>query len=446
MTDRYHPLGKGSIVTSPFGQRPGEFHTGVDFGFPAGSSNRSVYAIQSGTVQFAGAAQGYGGPDPAGWLVIDSDDAEGGGCIEYGHIVRRCNKGDHVKAGQLIAIINPDKRTNAGVDPHLHVSYMPREYNPATKQDVMPLLKGALDPITSTKPDRNPVVLPPIRQEGSPVPQLADPFTGAVWSPSHSKRNLGTPRWIAIHTQEGGRTARGLADFLANPANQVSYHAVNDDHEILKVVGEDQRPWAAMNANDYAFHICGAGTYAGWSRGKWLETDASDGKNEDLELTNTAKVVAWWCRKYNIPPVYIGGRGIPWGRDGICGHMDFGDWGGGHHDPGTNYPFDELIRRVVGLLDGTTVAPLPAPTPIPLPGTNPDKYAGVLLYRGRPDNDPALVTALQQRLKRAYSKLVVDGVYGEHTELCVRDYQHLHPPLVADGIVGPMTAAALKAW
>ena len=164
MVIRYHPLGKGSIVTSPFGPRDGGFHSGVDFGFPGGSAWRSVYAIQSGTVIFAGAADGYGGPDPAGWLVIDSTDEEGGGCLEYGHIVRRCNKGDHVKAGQLIAIINPDRNTNAGVAPHLHVSDMPGAYNPSTKQDVMPRLKGARDPITDNSPERNPVVLPPINR------------------------------------------------------------------------------------------------------------------------------------------------------------------------------------------------------------------------------------------------------------------------------------------
>lgn len=173
---RYHPLGQGSIVTSPFGPRRGGFHTGVDFGFPGGSAWKSVYAIQSGTVIFAGAADGYGGPDPAGWLVIDSTDAEGSGCLEYGHIVRRVNKGDHVKAGQLIAIINPDRSTNANVAPHLHVADMPHGYDPAAKQDVMPRLVGALDPITTNDPERNPVLLPPINQ-GDSMGWTGDP----VW-------------------------------------------------------------------------------------------------------------------------------------------------------------------------------------------------------------------------------------------------------------------------
>jgi murein DD-endopeptidase MepM/ murein hydrolase activator NlpD len=119
---RYWPLEAGRIVTSEYGPRPDGFHYGMDFGWPGGSANKPVYAVQAGTVIYSGAAQGYGGPDPAGWLVIDSTDEEGGGALEYGHIVREVNYGDHVTAGQRIAHINPQRKTNGGVPPHLHVS------------------------------------------------------------------------------------------------------------------------------------------------------------------------------------------------------------------------------------------------------------------------------------------------------------------------------------
>ena len=52
------PLGIGRIVTSPFGPRDDGFHAGTDFGFPGGSANKPVYACASGTVIYAGAAQG----------------------------------------------------------------------------------------------------------------------------------------------------------------------------------------------------------------------------------------------------------------------------------------------------------------------------------------------------------------------------------------------------
>lgn len=279
---------------------------------------------------------------------------------------------------------------------------------------------------------------------------LTDPFNLAMWSPNrYSPRSAGTPRWVAVHTQEGGRTARDLASYLDNPASEVSYHAVNDDHDCIKVVAEGDAPWSASNANQYAFHICLAGTYAAWSRGKWLETDASDGKNEDAELTAAAKIIAWWCRKYDIPAVYIGGNGIPWGKDGICGHMDFGAWGGGHFDPGPNFPWTELIRRVQAFLGGEEPAPLPAPTPVGPGGgsaVNPatSGYFTGLLYQG---STGPQVSELQRRLKAAYASyagaLPVDGDFGPLTDAAVREFQR-RSGLVVDGIIGPQTAAALK--
>lgn len=146
MVQRYWPLDVGRVVTSPFGPRWGGVHTGVDFGFPDGSGGRGVYAVQAGTVIFAGAAIGYGGPDPAGWVVIDSDDSQGSGVFEYGHIVREVQIGAKVSAGQQIGYINPDRRTNGDVAPHLHLAYMPRQYDPARKEDPLPRLVGALDP------------------------------------------------------------------------------------------------------------------------------------------------------------------------------------------------------------------------------------------------------------------------------------------------------------
>lgn len=138
------PLGEGRKVTSPFGPRDGGFHFGVDFGRVGGSANMPVYAPQSGTVLFTGAAQGYGGPDPAGWLVIQS----AGGVWELGHIRRLPNVsvGSKVVEGQQVAVINPDSNTNGGTAPHLHVSYMAGSYDPARKSDPLRVLAGAKEP------------------------------------------------------------------------------------------------------------------------------------------------------------------------------------------------------------------------------------------------------------------------------------------------------------
>ena len=145
MAARHWPLGAGRVVTSPYGDRAGGFHYGTDFGFPGGSANRPVYAIDDGTVLHCGAADGYGGPDPAGWIVVKSPD---GTVWEYGHIVREpgIKPRGRVKAGQVIARINPDSATNGGTSPHLHLSLMPNGYKPGEKIDPMPALAGAQEP------------------------------------------------------------------------------------------------------------------------------------------------------------------------------------------------------------------------------------------------------------------------------------------------------------
>lgn len=282
------------------------------------------------------------------------------------------------------------------------------------------------------------------------MPALANPVTRSRLSPNRSIGRGGvTPRWIVWHTQEGGRTAWDLAGFTATPASQVSYNGVVDDIEIILTVDWANKPWAAANANAYAYHLCAAGSYAAWSRGKWLETDARDGKNEDAELTNLARITAWLCQQHDIPSEYIGGRGIPWGFDGICGHMDFGAWGGGHHDPGQNFPWDEGIRRVKAFVGGAAPAPLPAPVPIGPGGGKPvdpasSPYFTGLLYLG---SQGPQVAELQRRLKAAYSSyaggLPIDGDFGPLTDAAVRVFQG-RSGLFVDGVVGPQTAAALK--
>lgn len=145
MAARFWPLEAGRIVTSPYGDRAGGFHFGTDFGFPGGSANKPVYAIDDGTVIYSGAAQGYGGPDPAGWIVVKSPD---GMVWEYGHIIREpwIKPKAKVKAGQRIARINPDPATNGGTAPHLHLSLMMNGYQPSAKVDPLPVLRAAQEP------------------------------------------------------------------------------------------------------------------------------------------------------------------------------------------------------------------------------------------------------------------------------------------------------------
>lgn len=162
--------------------------------------------------------------------------------------------------------------------------------------------------------------------------------------------------YIVIHTQQGGRgDARGLANYCngTSGASAVSYNVATDDVDTVQIVEDSMAPWSAAEANTIGLHVCLAGSYAEWPRGKWLETDASDALDESAMLDRTA----WWAaakaQEHGIPVEYVGdgGRaGWPRAPRGICGHMDFGRRGGGHTDPGNEFPWDELLKRILGYL------------------------------------------------------------------------------------------------
>ncbi|QIS06749.1 peptidoglycan DD-metalloendopeptidase family protein [Nocardia brasiliensis] len=137
MSARYWPLARNSFeLSSGFGPRWGGFHAGQDF---AAFDGTPIYACQAGTVLYIGAASGYGE-----WIVLDHADHEGGGVTEYGHMwdarTTGLRVGDHVDAGQLIAYVGSNGQSSG---PHLHLSVMPRGYDPNTKIDPLPWLAEA---------------------------------------------------------------------------------------------------------------------------------------------------------------------------------------------------------------------------------------------------------------------------------------------------------------
>jgi murein DD-endopeptidase MepM/ murein hydrolase activator NlpD len=369
---RFWPLESGRILTSPFGPRAGGFHAGADFGFPGGSAGRLVYAIQSGTVLYAGAAQGYGGGDPAGlagWLVIDSSTAQGGGCLEYGHIVRAANVkvGSAVTAGQPIAIINPDQRTNGGTAPHLHLSDMPGDYNPNAKQDPLPRLRGALEPNGGT---------PPVTQTNRP-----DFNEYPIWSPNNEDRRGTKVDLFLLHTEEGGPVKDGadrLARWLGGPV-QVSYHyTISQDPNdngvtVVDVVDTDRASWSALSANRRSINLVFAGSRAAWTRQQWL----ANGRAIDV----AAYLAAQDCKKYGIPPrvikpPYLMAGGVSDHRY-VTNYLKDGthtDVGGPLQPPWTGFPWDVFEASFLKYANPAPTTPPPPTvvTPPPTPPAQPD--------------------------------------------------------------------------
>jgi len=143
--ERYWPLGSGHVVTSGFGDRSGGFHWGTDFGRDGGSAGMPVYAAQAGTVTYAGPASGFGQ-----WVVIDHPTEAGSGTTVYGHVIPEVRVGQEVEAGQRIARINGDQRTNGGVAAHLHFEVHRDIWRPPGpgRLDPLPWLATARDPAT----------------------------------------------------------------------------------------------------------------------------------------------------------------------------------------------------------------------------------------------------------------------------------------------------------
>jgi peptidoglycan hydrolase-like protein with peptidoglycan-binding domain len=79
---------------------------------------------------------------------------------------------------------------------------------------------------------------------------------------------------------------------------------------------------------------------------------------------------------------------------------------------------------------------IPTPTPVPVPAPSP--YP-TLRYGSRGN----AVKTLQTRLNAWGAKLVVDGIWGNRTDVAVRTFQKNHG-LTVDGIVGPATWSHLK--
>lgn len=158
--------------------------------------------------------------------------------------------------------------------------------------------------------------------------------------------------YVVFHTQEGDGTAASLANYLngTRGSKGVSYNLTVDDTDTVEVVPINEGPWAAMDANNIAVHICMAGSRAAWSVDQWMKRVKS--------LDRAAKAAAAACRQYDIPAVKVlSTNGWPVSPKGLAAHADFGSRGGGHTDPGPYFPWTYVTNKVTELLGATPTTP-----------------------------------------------------------------------------------------
>jgi N-acetyl-anhydromuramyl-L-alanine amidase AmpD len=149
---------------------------------------------------------------------------------------------------------------------------------------------------------------------------------------NRSTRHGAKPVRVVMHTTEShNRPGRSDVDsihsWFDNPASQASSHVVIDQEaHSTTMVPDDEKAWTQMAYNSDSLSIEFIGSAAG---NEWK----LDG------LKKGAKFTAYWCRKYGIP--------VRWSvAHGICGHKDLGLKGGGHVDPGPNFPRARFLALV----------------------------------------------------------------------------------------------------
>jgi len=181
-----------------------------------------------------------------------------------------------------------------------------------------------------------------------------------VKSPSFHSRGGTKVDLFLLHTQEGPGNADSLAQFLANGANQVSYHyTVSQDIRdggvtVCDVVDTDYCSWSVLSANPRSINLCIAGSSVNWSRDEWLQ--------QSKAIDVAAYIAVQDCKKYGIaikilsPPYKSAPPGI---SDHAYVTNFLGD--GTHTDVGPNFPWDVFTANVAKWASALPDSPVPPP-------------------------------------------------------------------------------------
>jgi len=176
------------------------------------------------------------------------------------------------------------------------------------------------------------------------------------WVPAKSwtnGRKSGQPSVIVIHTTEGSeglKSAEADASYGQIRTDGTSSHfPVDQDSTVQCVRTDDEAHTAREHGNDIGIHIevCG---HAAQDLSQWSDA-ASAGAIEQ-----TARLCVALRKKYGkgrFPLVRLTPAQLRAGQHGFCGHVDithaFPEDHGDHTDPGPNFPWSKLFKRIIEL-------------------------------------------------------------------------------------------------
>jgi hypothetical protein len=157
-------------------------------------------------------------------------------------------------------------------------------------------------------------------------------------SPNQGSRNGVKPNLIVLHSTESTNVPGSSSDlmavcsFLCRPSVEASSHVMVDgDGHSARLVRDECKAWAQARYNPFALSIeqIGRAGSEHWTRD---------------EIRETARWIARWSRKYDIP-IRVGAvNGGFVTKPGVVTHKMLGVFGGGHVDPGSAYPLEACLR------------------------------------------------------------------------------------------------------
>lgn len=275
-----------------------------------------------------------------------------------------------------------------------------------------------------------------------------DPMPRLVQTPSPNYTPIEISHdLIIIHMMEGG--CAGSVAFLCLTTTKASAHLCmsEDGSTVYQLVPLSMEAWAqcAGNRKGISLEIPGF-TAQGIPEARWRAA---------------ARIVAWLCLTYGIPPVWAAG-GV--GR-GIAQHHDGGAAWGGHVDcsPVGSPTFMTFLGYVKEAVDAFGSGPLPpwalhglpAPHAVDLPPNVPAEPTHGGADRSTPGSIGVVHNTastyphgscadMQYRLTELGYGLKIDGLAGPATRAALKAFQQAHG-LDDDGLIGPQTWAALNA-
>ena len=216
---------------------------------------------------------------------------------------------------------------------------------------------------------------------------FSEDYPAARWVPA-SSANYQTGRSqeisaVVIHVTQGSYA--GTISWFQNPESQVSAHYVirSSDGEVTQMVRDQDTAWHARSGNAYSIGI----EHEGWVDDPAWFTDSM--------YRSSAALTRHLTGRY----------GIPRDREHILGHVEVP--GNDHTDPGPNWDWDYYMQLVGGDAGD------------PAPPLDFDAYPDLASGATGPE-----VEALQYLLNQhGYGAGEVDGDFGPRTEEAVRAFQ-----------------------